>query len=270
MPGEQVVLTNRGCGEKWLRMISSCLAVVSVCPLLCGAQSPSATGPPQIPTNGANQVSARELRIPEKARKPFNKGTQLLAEKKPAESIAEFQRAIKAFPDFYEAYYKIGLANLNLQRYSDAQSAFETSIELSKGQYAPSQFGLGIILCTEKQYSQAEEAIRSGLQNYPADATGNFTLAWVLFNAGRLPEAEKTARQAIVFNSDLAEAYLLLGQIHLRQNDLVSLLSDLDAYVKLRPGEPRMAEAIALRTQAEQVLAKQQGTAPVLAKVPKP
>jgi tetratricopeptide (TPR) repeat protein len=252
-------------------MISlSCLAVVLVYPLVCRGQSPASTQPPQLSADSANQVSARELQIPPRARKFFNQGTHLLAEKKPAESIAELQRAIKIFPDFYEAYYKIGLANLNLQRYSDAQSAFETSIQLSKGRYAPSQFGLGIALCTEKQYGQAEEAIRAGLQNYPADATGNFTLAWVLFNSGRLPEAEKSARQAIIFNSDLAEAYLLLGQIHLRQNDLVSLLSDLDAYVKLRPDAPRMAQAIALRAQAEQQLAKQQGSAPVLAKVPQP
>jgi tetratricopeptide (TPR) repeat protein len=246
------------------------LAVLLVYPLVCRGQSPASTPPPQLSADATNQVSARELQIPQKARKFFNQGTHLLAEQKPAESIAEFQRAIKIFSDFYEAYYKIGLADLNLQRYSDAQSAFETSIQLSKGRYAPSQFGLGVVLCTEKQYGQAEEAIRSGLQNYPADATGNFTLAWVLFNAGRLPEAEKSARQAIIFNTDLAEAYLLLGQIHLRQNDLVSLLSDLDAYVKLRPGEPRMAQAIALRAQAQQLLAKQQGTAPALAKVPAP
>jgi cellulose synthase operon protein C len=249
---------------------SSCLAVLLVCPLVCRGQSPSTTPPPQLPDDSASQVSARELQIPQKARKFFNQGTHLLAERKPAESIAELQHAIKIFPDFYEAYYKIGLADLNLQRYADAQSAFETSIQLSNGRYAPSQFGLGVVLCTEKQYRQAEEAVRSGLQHYPADATGNFTLAWVLFNAGRLPEAEKSARQAIIFNPDLAEAYLLLGQIHLRQGDLVSLLSDLDAYVKLRPGEPRIAQAMALRAQAEQQLAKQQGTAPVLAKVPQP
>jgi tetratricopeptide (TPR) repeat protein len=247
---------------------SSCLAVVLVCPPVCRGQWPSSTPPLPLSVDPANQVSARELQIPPKARKFFNQGTQLLAEHKAADSLVALHRAISAFPGFYEAYYKIGLADLNLQRYADAQSAFETSIQLSKGRYAPSQFGLGIVLCTEKQYGQAEEAVRAGLRNYSADATGNFTLAWVLFSAGRLPEAEKSARQAIIFNSDLAEAYLLLGQIHLKQNDLVSLLSDLDAYVKLRPGEPRMAQAIALRDQAQQLLAKQQGTSPVLAKVP--
>ena len=100
------------------------------------------TNPPPVPGN-ASKVSAHELLIPQKARQAFDKGTKLLAAKDSAASIVEFQSAIKAFPDFYEAYYKIGLADLNLKSYPDAQAAFETSIELSKGRYPPSQFGLG-------------------------------------------------------------------------------------------------------------------------------
>jgi tetratricopeptide (TPR) repeat protein len=251
-------------------MISSCLPILFVYPLVSAAQSPPGTNSAPPPGEAANQVSARELQIPQKARSAFDKGTQLLAAKESAASIAEFQRAIKAFPDFYEAYYKIGLADLNLHRYPEAQSAFETAIELSKGRYPPSQFGLGVVLCIEKQFGQAEEAIRAGLEKYPADAAGNFTLAWVMFNAGKLPEAEKNARQAVLSNAHLADAYLLLAQIHLRQNDLLALLSDLDAYLKLGPDSQHLTQAKALRAQAEQILAKQRGTAPVLAKVPDP
>jgi tetratricopeptide (TPR) repeat protein len=239
-------------------------------PLLSAAQSPpAATLPPQLDA-AANTVSARDLQIPEKARKPFNKGTELLAAKDSAASIVEFQNAIKAFPDFYEAYYKIGLANLNLHVYPEAQAAFETSIELSKGRYPPAQFGLGVALCLQKQVTEAEEAVRAGLDQYPADAVGHFTLAWVLFAASHLPEAEQSARRAILYNPNFAMAYLLLAQIHLEQNDLSEVAADLDAYLKLDPEGVHSAEANAVRTKAERVLAKQQGTAtgPVLAKTP--
>jgi tetratricopeptide (TPR) repeat protein len=224
--------------------------------------------PPSADDVGRDKVSARQLQIPPKARAAFNKGTQLLAKNEPAASIAEFRRAIEIFAEFYEAYYKIGLAGLNLHQYPEAQQAFETSIELSKGRYPPSQFGLGVVLCVEKKFAEAEEAIRVGLDQCPADAAGNFTLAWVLFSAGRLAEAEKSARQATLSNSNLASAYLLLAQIHLRQGQMTTLVSDLDAYLRMVPKGPYNAEVQALRLKAEQVLAKQPTPGPVLAENP--
>ncbi len=268
--GEKLVPRCSGTRKNWLRVISSCLPFLVLSPLVCVAQLPPGATPPPLSDPVANQVSAHELQIPQKARKAFNKGTDLLATKESAASIAEFQRAIKAFPDFYEAYYKIGLAYLNLNRYPDAQAAFETSIEVSKGRYPPSRFGLGVALCMQKQFAEAEDAIRAGLDVYPANATGHFTLAWVLFSAARLPEAEKSARQAVLYNANFATAYLLLAQIHLGQSDLSAVTADLDAYLRLDPEGPHSAEAKAVRAQAERVLAKQQGADPVFAKTPNP
>jgi tetratricopeptide (TPR) repeat protein len=247
-------------------MTWSCVAVLAVSPVIGAAQAPSV--PPS--DNGSYRVSAHELQIPSKAREAYRKGTELLDGKQPAASLPEFQRAIKAFPEFYEAYYKIGLASLNLQKYDEAQIAFETSIELSKGRYPPAQFGLGVVLCIRKEFAGAEEAIRAGLDTYPGDAAGNFTLAWVLFGAGRLPEAEKSARQAILSNANMASAYLLLAQIHLRQSDFSAVISDLDAYLSLDPEGVHNTEARAIRAQAQQVLAKQQGDGPIFAKTPAP
>jgi tetratricopeptide (TPR) repeat protein len=249
-----------------VRVVSSCLLTLLLLLLVCSAESqslPKSTPPP--PDNTPSLVSARELRIPEKARKAFNKGTTLLAAKDPAKSIPEFQRAIKAFPDFYEAYYKLGIADLELQRPRDAEAAFGKSIELSDGRYALPHFGLGLILCTQNQFADAEASIRTGLDIDPADAAGHFTLAWVLYSAARLPEAEKSARQAILYSSDLAMAYLLLAQIHLRENNLSALVQDLDSYIKLDPDGPQSESAKAILVQAHHQLSRQSPGA-VLAK----
>jgi tetratricopeptide (TPR) repeat protein len=251
------------------RMTWSCVAVLAVSPLMV-AQSPPTIDVPPVTDSSNYQVSAHELQIPAKAREAFNRGTQLLAARNSAASIAQFQRAIRIYPDFYEAYYKIGLANVNLQRYSEARNAFESSIELSKGRYAPSQFGLGIVLSMQKDFAGAEEAVRAGLDTYPNDAAGNFTLGWVQFRAGRLPDAEHSARQAILSNPNLADAYLLLAQVHLRQSELTALVADVDAYLRLDPEGTHNAQAKAVRAEAEQLLAKQQGKEPIVAKIPAP
>ncbi|PYU70312.1 MAG: hypothetical protein DMG49_11645, partial [Acidobacteria bacterium] len=59
-------------------------------------------------------VSVRELRIPVKARNAFEKGLERLAKNDAVGSRTQFERATTAFPDYYEAYYHIGAADLRL------------------------------------------------------------------------------------------------------------------------------------------------------------
>src|SRR5262249_35395461 len=171
-----------------------------------------------------------ELSIPEKARKAFHKGNQRLAVKDSAGSIAEFQRAIALFPNYYEAYYKLGIAHLDLQQADEGETAFRKAIELSAGRYAPPHSGLSLILCIDGRLVEAESLARRAVDLDPADATGNYALASVLYATNRLPEAEKTALKAVTCKPNFGEAYLLLAQIHLRQSNASAVVEDLDAY----------------------------------------
>jgi hypothetical protein len=73
-------------------------------------------------------VSVRELRIPAKARNAFEKGLQRLAKNDAVGSRTQFVRATRAFPDYYEAYYHMGVADLRLGREEDAAQAFQKAI----------------------------------------------------------------------------------------------------------------------------------------------
>ena len=77
-----------------------------ICPSVCSAQSNSNKS---TAANIAPTVSVRELSIPEAAAKAFDKGTQLLAAKDWAGSASQFRQAIRAFPAFYEAFYRLGI-----------------------------------------------------------------------------------------------------------------------------------------------------------------
>ena len=107
-----------------------CLMALSL-PLTCVAQTNARD------TDSAATISVRDLSIPDKARRNFNEGTRLLAAKDWPGSILKFQQAVDAFPGFYEAYYRMGLATAALQRGTETATAFRKSIELSDGQYAP-------------------------------------------------------------------------------------------------------------------------------------
>jgi Tfp pilus assembly protein PilF len=183
-------------------------------------------------------VSVRELRIPVKARNAFEKGLQRLAKNDAVGSRTQFVRATTAFPDYYEAYYHMGVADLRLGREEDAERAFQKAIDLSGGRYAWAQFALGLLLCRRGEYAEAETIIRKGLDADGSAATGHLFLSVALFRLNRLEDAERSAREALLRKPGFALAYLVLADVHGRRGEYARQLQNLDAYLKLEPDGP--------------------------------
>jgi tetratricopeptide (TPR) repeat protein len=211
--------------------------------------------PPQANSTAA-MVSARELHIPEKARKFLEKGNQLFA-KDPVASISEYQRAIKAFSDFYEAYYAMGVAELNQEHHAEAEAAFRKAVETSEGRYAPALSGLSLALCVERRFAEAEAVAHEDLELDPSDASGHYALALVSFASGHLPDAEKEVVEAIRYRPRLTQAFLLLAEIHQRQNNPAAVVADLDAYLQLDANNPKAAKVRTARAAAQSTLLQQ-------------
>ena len=183
-------------------------------------------------------ISVRELKIPMQARNAFEKGLQRLAKQDAAGSLTQFARATAGFPDYYEAYYHIGVADLRLGREEEAAQAFQRAIDLSGGRYAWAQFALGLVLYRRGEYAEAETVIRQGLNQDENSAIGHLLLSLALFRESRLDEAEKSAGDALWRKSGFALPYLVLADIHGRRGEYARELQNLDAYLKLEPNGP--------------------------------
>ena len=62
--------------------------------------------------------------MPQKARDAMSKGISLLYDKSDyAGSIKQFERAIQAYPNFYEAYAQIGVAYMNMKDTARSEKA---------------------------------------------------------------------------------------------------------------------------------------------------
>jgi tetratricopeptide (TPR) repeat protein len=231
-------------GASWLLFACMCM------PLHSSAQS-------QQPSYA---VSVRELSIPPKALHAFEQGMDCLAKKDPAGSLAHFQLAISEYAGYYEAYDRMGAANLKLWRVPEAEQAFRKSIEVSGGQYAHPLLALGAILDDQKKFDEAMEVIRKGLDLAPQSWTGHYYMGLALFGLNRLEEAEKSVREALLRNIDFPKAHLLLADIHAREKDYASLVADLEEYLKLSPDGPASGWAEALREAAQRRIFESQGT----------
>jgi len=236
------------------------LLTVLISPLVSLAQSEpqknlsaSAAGAP--PASASNYVvSVQELKMSGKSRKAFDHGTRMLLKGDPAGSLPFFQRAIAEYSGHYAAYYNMGLAHYRLGHIADAEQAFQKAIDLTGGSYGPPQIAMGMVLCQEHDFRQAETVLQRGLDVDPGSATGKYYLGWAQFALNRLVDAERSVRQALLRRANFADAYFLLARIHQRQNNSPAVVEDLNAYLKIDPNNRGNAQAKALLEKTQEAL----------------
>jgi tetratricopeptide (TPR) repeat protein len=211
-----------------------------------------------IPEKARNRytVSARELRIPGKARGEYVKGLGSLAKKDFAGSVSHFTKAAQAFPEYYEAYYHVGVAETTLGRLDEAMQAFQKAIDLSGGRYPWAEFGIGYLFYLEGKTEEAITVLRRGLEKDESSADGYFILGLALLRLNRLDEAERSAREVLLRNADFADAYLVLADVYGRRREYREQLQGLDAYLKLEPNGAESAHAKEAREVILKILAK--------------
>jgi Tfp pilus assembly protein PilF len=199
-------------------------------------------------------VSVQELRMAGKGHAAFEKGSRLLEKGDPTGSLPYLEKAIAQFPEHYLAYYDLGVAHSRLGHTADAEQAFQKAIDLTKGNFALPQFGLGAILCQKAEFTQAEALLQRAVDLEPGSPVGKYYLGWAQFGLNRLIAAERSLEQALLRNANFAQAYLLLANIHVHQRKLPAAANDLESYLKL---DPRNEQARSLAEQLHREMERQ-------------
>lgn len=189
-------------------------------------------------------VSAHELRVPQKAREEFQKGLQLLYGKSdPRAAIGQFQRAIKDFPDYYEAYAQEGNAYFATGDAVSGEAALKKSIEMSSGHYADAYFIYAGTLNNISRFAEAADEARKGLGLNDASWQGHLELARALTELKQPEEAEQSAEAAQKLQPDQPQIYLILANVHIQRQDWQALQVDLTEYLKLVRTGPQADQA---------------------------
>ena len=180
-------------------------------------------------------VSARELSIPGKARSEYEKGVERLRKRDLAGSLGHFTKAAQAFPEYYEAYYHVGVVKTNLGQFDEAMRAFLKAVDLSGGRYAWADFGIGYVLFLQGKPEDAETAVRRGLELDSSSPDAYVILGMAQLRLDRADEAERSAREALLRNPNFGPAYLVLSDAYGRKHEYQAQLQGLDTYLKLEP-----------------------------------
>jgi tetratricopeptide (TPR) repeat protein len=212
---------------------------------------------------GESTVSVRELSIPQKARDAMEKGLQLLHQKMQYEkSLAEFQRAIQAYPGYYEAYTQMGIAYMILQKPDQSEQALQTAITLSKGKYVGAFYLLAMLDSNRNRFAEAEPLARKGTELDPQSWQSQFELARALYGLSRFAEAESRANAAAKLEPQDGAIRLQLAKIHYKLHNAPALLDDLNAYLRIEPNSAQAGQVREARDRIQQALATPGAAAP--------
>jgi tetratricopeptide (TPR) repeat protein len=214
-------------------------------------------GRPEFGTGIAegSSISSRELSLPSKAQDALAKGKERLYQKHdPAGSLPFFKKLLEISPGFYDGYYLEGIAYTQQAQLTDAESAFRKSIDVSEHHYADPCFALASLLTDKKQFDDAIQLAREGLQADPEAWRGYYELSRALLGEGKFAEAETNGIEARKRKTDFAGLYLILANIHMQLHKNEAVLADVDAYLKLEPDGPASAQARMIKAQMEKAL----------------
>ena len=220
--------------------------------------------PNQVPATGI--VSKRQLLIPRRAREAMGRGLSLLHGKSDYRgSLSQFQRAVREYPQFYEAYVQMGVAYMNLGDNAQSEKMLRTSIDMSERGYANALFTLAAVYSGQKRFAESEPVAREAVKLDPDSWQANHELARALHGLDQGAAAEASALQALRVEPRNAQTLLLLANIHLRMRNYTALIKDLDTYLELAP-DGRDAEQA--RQMREQVLERMANIQPRPATAP--
>ena len=176
-------------------------------------------------------------------------GNALLAQGKLEEAIVCYQRGIQLRPDFYEAYYNLGVALTQQEQWQASQTAFLRAVEINPD-HADSWYGLGKLaeylgdwvealshyqrstelndradfhyalgnaLLKLRQWQRAEIACRRATELNPSFSWAHHNLGYVLLKQRRWQEAAVVLQQAIALNPESPWTHYHLGTALARQ-----------------------------------------------------
>ena len=206
------------------------------------------------PAGSPESISVADLAIPEPARAEVAKGQDAMRTKNTDEAIKHFQKAIKLYEPYPQAYHLLGEAYAEQQQWPDTESALKRSIELEP-KLADSYMDLGALRNQTKNYSGAEEALKKGLELKPDFPMAQYELAKTYSATGRWQEAAPLAETAVKELPDFAPAHVMLANIRLKQRNGPAALHEYQEYLRLAPDGP-------MAPQVRDVVAKLQSALP--------
>ncbi|MBI3405772.1 MAG: tetratricopeptide repeat protein [Acidobacteria bacterium] len=193
-------------------------------------------------TSGASTVSVGTLQVPARALEEYKAGLKLFTQEvKLEESLAHFRKAVEYYPNFANAYYWMGMVQIDQGAFDVARDSFAKAITLNEKLMA-AYFPLGALYMQFKEPEKAEATLTKGLALNPKVWQGYYELARAYLTMHRLQEAEESALKALELKPDFPRMCLLLANVYWEQGNSAKALIEEEKFLTLAPDDPLAPE----------------------------
>jgi len=184
--------------------------------------------------------STTSASAPKEAKKSFDRGIAASKKGKPDEAAKEFDAAVKAYPQYADAWYELGRARLEMKADDPAREAFARAMEIDAKLTGP-WVELGLMAGQKHDWAESAKYLDRALQLDPEDyPTAWFADAVANYNLKKLDVAETGVREALKRDAQHANPKIeyVLGMILGDKGDYPGAAAALQAYLKYAPNAP--------------------------------
>jgi tetratricopeptide (TPR) repeat protein len=133
--------------------------------------------------------------VPELARKEYDRGAELLKNKKQKEAIEKLKSAIAMFPNYFDALELLGSEYVKAEAYEPAVPLLTKAIEINKRSYH-SLYLLSVAQYNLNQRAEAIDSMRRAITLNQGSVNANLWLGTLLRQTSKFDEAEVYLKQA--------------------------------------------------------------------------
>lgn len=157
------------------------------------------------------------------------------------EAIQAFQKCLEIHPRYVLAADGLGLSYAGLSRPADAIASLQNAISWQEGLDKKSPeplIDLGDIFNQQAQFEEALPILQKAVAIAPRNIRAHETLGKTFLNLNRLQEAQHELETAISGDPNRAALHYLLGQIYRKRGQLDKAKSEMDRFQTLKAKEP--------------------------------
>lgn len=192
-------------------------------------------------------VSARELKIPDRARREYEEADRKVARRDFDGAMTSLERAVEIEPRFAAAWNHLGTIAYQTRRYKEAETFFRKGIEADGDAYEP-VVNLGGVLINLGNFDEAWKFNVEAVLRRPNDALAQSQLGMTYLMLNELDLAEKHLLLARKLDAGhFSHPQLHLAEVYLRKKEFRRAADQLDDFLRYHPDWPagaKMREAI--------------------------
>jgi len=185
-------------------------------------------------------VSASDLAVPNRARKEFEKATELVRRQELQEAIKKLNNAIHLYPQYAVAYNNLAVIYGQLGDRVHENEALKKAISINPN-FALGYVNLGRMEMKANNYSAAEPFLAKAAELNPADVNALVLLSYSEFMDKSFDAAIANSRKAHALQQSHAFAHRVAARAFEQEKRGADAIAELETFLKEEPSGPRAA-----------------------------